>query len=53
MATKDGQRIDAELVDQSAAGCERRMVQNGDSLQVVDSATRRERWRTVMMCESS
>ncbi len=30
--TKDGQRIDAQLVDQSAAGCELRMLQNGDWL---------------------
>jgi hypothetical protein len=30
--TKDGQRIDAQLVDQSEAGCELRMLQNGDWL---------------------
>ena len=30
--TKDGQRVDAQLVDQSAAGCELRMLQNGEWL---------------------
>ena len=30
--TKDAQRIDAQLVDQSEAGCELRMLQNGEWL---------------------
>jgi hypothetical protein len=30
--TKDGQRVEAQLVDQSAAGCELRMLQNGEWL---------------------
>jgi hypothetical protein len=30
--TKDGQRIDAQLADQSEAGCELRMLQNADWL---------------------
>ena len=31
-ATKDAQRVDAQLVDQSPAGCELRMLQNGEWL---------------------
>ena len=30
--TKDGQRVDAQLVDQTEAGCELRMLQNGEWL---------------------
>jgi hypothetical protein len=30
--TRDAQRLDAELVDQSAAGCKLRMLQNGEWL---------------------
>jgi hypothetical protein len=30
--TKDGQRVDAQLVDQSEAGCELRLLQNGEWL---------------------
>jgi hypothetical protein len=30
--TKAGQRIDAELIDQREAGCELRMLQNGEWL---------------------
>jgi hypothetical protein len=30
--TKDARRIDAQLVDQSKAGCELRMLQNGEWL---------------------
>jgi hypothetical protein len=31
-ATKDAQRVDAQLVDQSGSGCELRMLQNGEWL---------------------
>jgi hypothetical protein len=31
-ATKDAQRVDAQLVDQSESGCELRMLQNGEWL---------------------
>jgi hypothetical protein len=31
-ATKGAQRVDAQLVDQSASGCELRMLQNGEWL---------------------
>jgi hypothetical protein len=30
--TKDGQRVEAQLVDQTEAGCELRMLQNGEWL---------------------
>ena len=30
--TKDGQRVEAQLVDQSAAGCELRILQGGEWL---------------------
>jgi hypothetical protein len=30
--TRDGQRVDAQLVDQTTAGCELRMLQNGEWL---------------------